>query len=189
MSRIGKKAVFIPEGVTLKVDGNQVMVSGKLGNLDLTLPAILKIEVKDKEILVSCPSEEKKDQMLHGTFRQYLANMIKGVTEGWKKDLEVRGVGYRVNLEGENLIFNLGYSHPVKAVPPKGIKYEVKENVVSVFGLDKASVGLEADRIRRIAPPDMYKGKGIRYLGEVINLKPGKAVKAGAAAGAAAPGK
>jgi len=181
MSRIGKKLISMPEGVTYNFEGSKISLTGKLGSLSLQLPPSLKVEIRDRQIFVSRLADDKKSKMMHGTYRQLLANILKGVMEGWKKELEVRGTGFRVGLEGDDLVFNLGFSHPVKIVPPEGIKFEVKENILTVMGLDKAKVGLVADKIRKIYLPDAYKGKGIRYLGEHVVLKPGKAAKAGVA--------
>jgi len=189
MSRIGKKLINLPEDIDYSLVGNKISLSGKMGSLSLELPPSLKIEVKNRQVAITRLADGQKNRMLHGTFRQLLANNLKGVREGWQKELEVKGTGFRVNLEGSDLVLNLGFSHPVRVTPPAGINFEVKENFLTVRGVDKAQVGLMADKIRRIYLPDAYKGKGIRYLGEQITLKPGKAAKVGVTGGAAAPAK
>lgn len=187
MSRIGKKPITILTEAKVEIKPGEITVSGKEGNLTLTIPTGLKLDLKDNQILVSRLNEEEQTRMSHGTFRQLISNALKGTTEGWRKELEVKGTGFRVNLEGDSLVLNLGFSHPVKVSPFPGIKFECKENRFSVIGSDKAQVGIQSDRIKKISPPDAYKGKGIRYVDEKITLKPGKSAKAGAGAGAAAP--
>jgi len=182
MSKIGQKPIVVPEGSRLVLRGTGLSVSGPLGEINFDFPPELKLEQKENLVMIGRKSEGKKEKMLHGTFRQLIANALKGVNQGWRKDLEVKGVGFRVRLEGEDLILTLGFSHPVKVSPTKGIKFEVSENKIGVWGIDKAKVGLIADKIKRIYPPDAYKGKGIRYFGEQVILKPGKAAKAGVGA-------
>lgn len=179
MSKIGQKPINVPEGSKLVLKDKVLTVSGPLGEINLNFPDELSLEQKESLVAVSRKSEHKQAKMLHGTFRQLIANAFQGVNQGWRKDLEVKGVGFKVRLEGEELILTLGFSHPVKISPPEGIKFEVDENKIGVLGIDKAKVGLIADKIRRVYPPDAYKGKGIRYLGERVILKPGKAAKAG----------
>lgn len=180
MSKIGKKPIIVPSSVKIELKGEEIKISGQLGEITFKIPNGLKIKSIGSQLLLTRLTEERQTRMLHGTFRQLFFNAIKGVTEGWEKQLEVRGIGFRANLEGENLVLSLGFSHPVKLVPPEGIKFEVKENKITVTGVDKAKVGLQADKLRRIYPPDSYKGKGIRYAGEEIILKPGKTAKVGA---------
>jgi len=174
MSRIGKLPVKIPEGVTVDISDHKVTVSGPLGTLNQTFRPEVKLVNKGGEIIVERLSNSKLARSLHGLTRTLIANMVLGVTSGWNKELELFGVGYRARTEGEKLILNLGFSHPVEVVPPPGIKIEVNENKIKVFGVDKALVGQVAAKIRDIKPPDPYKGKGIRYVGELIKLKAGK---------------
>lgn len=183
MSKIGKKPILIPEKIKLEMKDSSLMVEGPLGTLKVNIPSVLKVETKENQLLLLRLKDDKKAKMLHGTIRQLINNAIKGVTEGWKKELEVKGTGFRVGLENEVLVLNLGFSHPVMVKPPLGIKFEAKEGKISVFGPDKALVSQVAAKIRRIYPPDAYKGKGIKYLGEQIILKPGKTIKTGATVG------
>lgn len=179
MSRIGKKIIVVPAGVTLDIEERTISVLGPKGSLKLSIPERLKVVQEDNHFSVSRLDRSNQGKMNQGTTRQLIFNMIKGVTEGWKKELEIRGTGFRVVLEGKDLVFNLGFSHPVKFQAVEGIDFEIKENKVSVSGTDKSLVGLAAARIRNLYPPDHYKGKGIRYLNEEIKLKPGKAAKVG----------
>lgn len=183
MSRIGKKIILLSPGANFSLDQNKAAISGPLGEIVLTVPEGLEIKKEENKISIVNHSEEEKTAMMHGTFRQTLFNAIQGVTQGWKKELEVKGTGFKAQLEAENLILNVGFCHPVKVPPPDKIKYEVKENKITIIGPDKVKVGLLADKIRKIYPPDSYKGKGIRYFGEKIVLKPGKAAKVGAVGG------
>lgn len=183
MSRIGKQPITIPEGVKIEIDSGQVKVTGPKGELVLKIPERITIEEKEGQVIVSRHRNDKKTKASHGTIRNLINNMIIGVTQGWEKELEVVGTGYRVNLEGNKLVLKLGFSHPVVVEPPEGIQFEVSENRFKVIGIDKELVGNTAAKIRRICPPDPYKGKGIRYVNEVVKLKPGKAAKAGAAGG------
>lgn len=183
MSRIGRQPIPIPSGVFVSFAHNQVKVRGPLGELIQDIPPCLQIEIGEEEIKVRRKGEEKKIKALHGLIRTLIFNMVKGVHEGWSKELEVVGVGYKVKMEGEKLILNVGFSHPVVFTPPKGIKLEVKKNRVKVFGIDKALVGQTAAQIRAIKKPEPYKGKGIRYLGEVVRRKPGKTIKVGVGGG------
>lgn len=180
MSKIGKKLILVPTEVKVVIKDKQIDVSGPNGELSLSLPGGLRVEQKDGQIEVVKTEDTKKNKMLQGTLRQLIYNMVKGVKDGWQKELEVRGTGFRVALEGETLIFNLGFSHPVKFLSVPGIKFEVKENKVTVLGPDKFKVGLIAAKIRQLRPPDHYKGKGVRYLNESVIIKPGKAAKVGA---------
>lgn len=181
MSKIGKKPIIIPEGVTVSLKDGSLTVVGPKGQLALKLAAKIKVEIKEKEILISRLKGDKQTHANQGTVRQLIANMIQGVKEGWTKVLEIQGTGYRAQIENGKLILSLGFSHPVEVIPPEGVEIEVEKNLIKISGLDKALVGQEAAKIRAIRPPDAYKGKGIRYQGEVIKLKPGKAAKMGAA--------
>jgi len=182
MSRIGKKPILIPEGVEVKVEGNKIFVKGKKGELTRLIPLEIKVEKKEKEIIVSLVKETKKSKALWGLTRTLIFNMIEGVVNGYEKKLELQGVGYRANLEGEDLVLQIGFSHPVKVKKPEGINFSINKNIVTVLGIDKELVGQVAAKIRKIRPPEPYKGKGIRYLGEKVRRKLGK--KAAGAQGA-----
>lgn len=184
MSRIGAQPIKIPAPVSVAVTGRRVQVKGPLGELTQVVPPEIKVEVDSSQIKVTRINDEKKSRALHGLFRTLIFNMIQGVEQGWKKELELVGVGYRAAMEGERLILNVGFSHPVTVDPPPGIKLETKKNQVTVQGPDKALVGQVAAGIRTVKKPEPYKGKGIRYLGEVVRTKPGKAAKIGVGIGA-----
>jgi large subunit ribosomal protein L6 len=180
MSRIGVKPIPVPAGVvvTLATD-NAVTVKGPKGELAQKLTPMLSIVQEDGVIQVTRPSEDRKVKARHGLTRSLLNNMVVGVTDGYTKNLEILGVGYRAAMDGKNLVLNVGYSHPVRMIPPEGIAYAVEgNNRVSVTGINKQVVGEEAARIRGTRPPEPYKGKGIRYQGEVVRRKAGKAGKA-----------
>jgi len=182
MSRIGKKPILIPKEVNVKIDLRKVVVSGPKGELEIMVPRNVKLEQKDDKLFVTRFSEEKKVKALHGTIRQLIANAIAGVVKEWERDLEVVGTGYRAAMDQEKLILSVGFSHQVEIQPPAGIKIILDgQNKIKIAGVDKALVGREAAKIKSVRPPDAYKGKGIRYAGEVIKLKPGKAAKGGAA--------
>ena len=176
MSRIGKKPVKIPSEVTVKVEGNLVSVTGPKGTLFQTFRPEISFKVDGGNVLVDRVSETPKAKSLHGLSRTLLENMIQGTTVGWNKGLELVGVGYRAGLEGTTLVLNVGFSHQVKFPAPDGITFEVVENTkINVKGIDKQLVGETAAQIRRIRPPEPYKGKGIKYIGESIRRKAGKA--------------
>ena len=178
MSRIGRKPIAVPAGVTVTLDGNTLTVKGAKGTLTQSFNPDMQIEVKEGEILVSRPSEDKMHRSLHGLTRTLINNMVVGVTEGYKKVLEVNGVGYRVAMQGKNLVMNLGYSHQVIMEQPEGITIEVPNpNQIIVNGADKQQVGQFAAEIREKRPPEPYKGKGIKYADEHIIRKEGKAGK------------
>lgn len=178
MSRIGKRPIAIPKGVDVKIDDDKVVVKGKLGELSFYLPELIEVEKSDSTLIVKRKNNEKKAKAFHGLVQRCLANMVKGVTEGFKKELEIIGIGYRAGVEGKKLILSVGYSKPVEFPVPKEVKIEVpKPTNIIVTGIDKQKVGEIAAVIKKIRPPDAYKGKGIRYLGEYIKKKPGKAGK------------
>lgn len=182
MSRIGRQPIPIPEGVTVKIKDGEVKVVGPKGELKQEVRPEISLKIKNDQILVSQKVENKLSRSLHGLTRTLIANVIKGVTEGWSKTLKLVGTGYRVKLEEDNLVLSVGFSHPIKVEPVEGIKFEVKGNdTINVLGIDKALVGQVAAKIRKIRPPEPYKGKGIRYEGEEVRHKPGKAAKIGAA--------
>jgi large subunit ribosomal protein L6 len=188
MSRIGQKPVKVPEGVTVRIDGGHLAAAGPAGTLELVLRPEVKMEVSGNSVLVSRREESARAKSLHGLSRTLVENTLLGVSKGWNKGLELVGVGYRAALEGQVLVLSVGFSHPVRFSAPEGITFEVSENTkINVRGVDKQRVGETAAQIRRIRPPEPYKGKGIRYSGEAVRRKPGKAAKAGATAGAAAP--
>jgi large subunit ribosomal protein L6 len=175
MSRIGRKPVVVPKGVTLQVDGNTVAVKGPRGELRRSLHPDMEIALKDNQFTVARPSEEKRHKALHGLTRTLVQNMVEGVSKGFSKSLEIQGVGYKAEAKpyGVNLI--VGFSHPVKYEAPKGIKISVDNNVmVKIEGADKELVGQVAAELRQVRPPEPYKGKGIRYVGEHVRRKAGK---------------
>jgi large subunit ribosomal protein L6 len=180
MSRIGRKPVPVPAGVTLTVDNGEIRVKGPKGELTQPLPSSIKVEQTDGVANVSRDSNEPDVRALHGLIRSLLANMVTGVTTGFNRTLVINGVGYRAAKEGQNLRLAVGYSHPVDIVAPEGIAFEVPAPTrVVVSGIDKSQVGEIAARIRRVRPPEPYLGKGIRYEDEVIRRKAGKAGKVG----------
>lgn len=179
MSRIGKQLIDIPTGVTLAIDSTQITVTGPKGELKLILPLKINIEVKDNQVIVTRVSEDKKTRSNHGTVRAHLNNMIKGVVEPWKKEMEIKGTGYKASLTGNKLRLLVGFIHPVDITAPEGVFFEVPEETkVIITGADKTKVGQVASNIRKVRPPEPYKGKGVRYANEFIKLKAGKKAKA-----------
>ena len=175
MSRIGNRKIVIPEGVSVELNDRVVKVTGKLGELERELPSDIEFTKNNNEITLTRKNELKATKALHGTCNANITNMIKGVTEGYKKELEIIGVGYRFNLKGNDLVINAGYSHPVEMHIPTGIKVEVLSNTeISVSGISKELVGEYAANIRKVRMPEPYKGKGIRYKDEYIRRKEGK---------------
>ena len=175
MSRIGRRPIEIPAGVSVALDPGRVQVNGPLGELKQQVPARMKIEQTDGEITVTRPTERGEDRALHGLTRTLIANMVEGVTKGFEKKLEIQGVGYRAILKGSDLELSVGYSHTVLVKPRQGITFEVPTPTeVIVKGIDKQQVGQIASEIRRVRPPEPYKGKGIRYQGEYVARKLGK---------------
>ena len=180
MSRIGKLPIAIPAGVDVAVDGNVVTVKGPLGTLTRTVNSIITVEVKDGQVIVTRPNDEKTARSLHGLTRTLIANMVTGVNTGYKKELEINGIGYRAAMEGTTLVMNIGYSHKVEMPAPEGIKVEVPApNKIVISGPDKQKVGQFAAEVREKRPPEPYKGKGIKYVDEYIRRKEGKAGKGG----------
>ena len=179
MSRVGKKPIVLPPGVEVEVgEGNLVTVKGPKGQLVKRIPACLEIKLENGSLLVLLSSDKKEHRAMHGLGRSLLANMVEGVTQAFVKNLELQGVGYRATKQGENLVLNVGYSQPVHFVPGTGITIEVPApNKISITGIDKEVVGDTAARIRRVRPPEPYKGKGIRYEKEFIRRKVGKTGK------------
>jgi large subunit ribosomal protein L6 len=179
MSRIGQLAIPLPKGVTVDIQGSEVIVKGPKGELHRSFHPAMSIALKDGSLVVSRPSDQKIYRALHGLTRSLLANMVEGVEKGFEKSLETVGIGYRAQKVGDNLVLQVGYTHPVEISPPPGISLLTEgPNRIKVSGIDKELVGEVAARIRRVHPPDHYKGKGIRYLGERVRLKPGKAGRA-----------
>lgn len=177
MSRIGRKVINIPNGVEVNLNNNLVTVKGPKGVLAQQMHSKMKINIEDNIISVSRPNDLKQNRALHGLTRSLIFNMIEGVTNGFRKELEVNGVGYRVQKQGSNLVLNLGYSHQVIVPEIDGIKLEAQGNKISVIGIDKQKVGQYAAEIREKRPPEPYKGKGIKYVDEVIRRKEGKTGK------------
>ena len=178
MSRIGRKPINIPAGVEVKVEGSCVTVKGPKGTLTQKFQPVMNIAVEGAEIVVTRPNDAKENRSLHGLTRTLISNMIIGVTEGFKKELDVNGVGYRVQKQGKDLVMNLGYSHQVIVSDTDDIKIEAPSpNKIIVLGADKQKVGQFAAEVREKRPPEPYKGKGIKYAGEVIRRKEGKTGK------------
>lgn len=178
MSRIGLNPIQIPEGVEVKFDGNSVTVKGPKGELTRTLHQDIKINLEDNVITFERPSNHKAHRALHGTTRSLISNMIEGVHKGFEKQLEIIGVGYRAQKQGDKTVINAGYSHPVEVEQPDGIEIEIPKNTqVIVKGIDKELVGAVAANIRAIRSPEPYKGKGIRYANENVRQKEGKTAK------------
>ena len=178
MSRIGRLPIDIPAGVEVKIDGQEVAVKGPKGELALTVKAPIEAKIEDGQVLVTRPDDERESRSLHGLTRTLIANQIIGVTEGYTKGLEVVGTGYRVAAKGNSIEFALGFSHSITVDPPAGISFTVEgNNKLTVSGIDKQAVGEVAANIRKIRKPEPYKGKGVRYEGEVVRRKAGKAGK------------
>jgi large subunit ribosomal protein L6 len=178
MSRIGKNPVQVPSGVTVTINGNTVSVKGPKGELTQTFHKNVKVELKENEVLVSRPNDLKLNRALHGLTRSLINNMVEGVTKGYEKQLEILGVGYRAAVAGAKLTLNLGYSHPIEFTAPKGVTIEIdkdKKNILIIKGYDKQLLGEVAAKIRSYKKPEPYKGKGIRYVGEHVQQKAGKA--------------
>ncbi len=181
MSRIGFKPITVPDGVEVTIEPGNVHVKGPKGELNQIINREMEVSRDNGTLEVKRPSEKRKFQQLHGLTRTLIANMIDGVTQGFKKDLEIQGVGYRAALDGKTLVLSVGYSHPVRVEPEPGIEFSLESPTrLTVSGIDKQLVGEQSARIRRIRPPEPYKGKGIRYLGEHVRRKAGKAGKVGA---------
>jgi large subunit ribosomal protein L6 len=184
MSRIGKMPINLPQGVEISIDESKVTVKGPKGVLMRELHPEMRVRVDDGQVLVERPSDNKLHRSLHGLTRTLVANMVEGVTNGYQKTMQVIGVGYRAQMNGANLTLQVGYSHPVEITPKPGVEFEVGQEVntripiVMVRGIDKEVVGQQAAEIRKVRPPEPYKGKGIKYSTEVIRRKAGKAGKA-----------
>jgi large subunit ribosomal protein L6 len=181
MSRIGRLPIAVPAGVDVQIDGRQITVTGPKGELSRQLHPDITVSREDGSIIVSRPTEQKLHKQLHGLTRTLVANMVEGVTNGYRKGLEITGVGYRAALSGRKLTLNLGYSHPIEIEPPSGISFELDTPVrLAVVGIDKELVGQIAAQVRSTRRPEPYKGTGVRYAGEQVRRKAGKAGKIGA---------
>jgi len=174
MSRVGKKPISIPEGVEVKIEIDKVIIKGPKGELQKEVRPEIKVEVKDEKIFITPKIKTKKTKAVWGLTRTLLFNTIKGVTEGYEEKLEIEGLGFKAFLEGEDLFLHVGFTHPVKIKTSQGIKFSVEKNIITVSGIDKELITQTAANIRKVKPPEPYKGKGIRYLGEVIRKKVGK---------------
>lgn len=175
MSKIGKLPVELPSGVTVEINGRDIKVTGPKGVMEKTMPREVEAVVKDNQVVVSRKGNNKFAMSLHGTYRSLINNMVKGVSEGYKKQLELIGTGFRPEVSGNVLTLIVGYSHPVKLTAPEGITFKTEKMVVTVEGVDKEVVGEMAAQIRKVRPPEPYNGKGIKYVDEVIRRKAGKA--------------
>jgi len=181
MSKIGKLPIKLPTGVTVEINGQTVTVSGPKGKLEVNFKKDLTdVKSKENEIIVESKKDSKIARSVWGTTRALIANNVKGVSEGWKKQLELVGTGYRSEVQGNTLVLTVGYSHPVKIEAPEGITFKLEKSIINVDGIDRQVVGQVAANIRATRPPEPYKGKGAKYVGEVIRRKAGKAAKAAA---------
>lgn len=181
MSRVGRKPIPVPEKVQVDIKGNRVVVKGPNGELKREFHPDMDIELDDGHLVVKRPTDQRHHRALHGLTRALLNNMVVGVSEGFRKELEIQGVGYRAEMAGDNLIMHLGYSHPIEVQPPPGVSFsfDPRNKVITVEGADKQIVGQIAADLRKLRPPEPYKGKGVRYRGEHIRRKAGKAGKIG----------
>ena len=178
MSRIGKKPITVPEGVEITLDGQKITVKGPKGTLERTLHENMKVVLDNNVITITRPNDEKENRSLHGLTRSLINNMVIGVKDEFKKELEINGVGYRASKQGKTLVLNLGYSHPIKMEEPEGITYDVPSpNQIIIRGIDKEAVGQNAAVIRGQRPPEVYRGKGVKYADEHIRRKEGKTGK------------
>ena len=179
MSRVGKNPIGIPDGVDIKINKTLITVKGQKGELKWNFPGEVKVSLKEKEIVVERPSDSKLARAMHGTARSLIANMVEGTNKGYRRQLEINGVGYRAQVKGQVISFLLGYSHPVEFALPDGIKAETdkKQTLLTLEGIDKQLIGQVAANIRSLRPPNVYKGKGIKYTEERIKLKVGKSGK------------
>jgi large subunit ribosomal protein L6 len=179
VSRVGRLPIEVPAGVDVKIDGSYLKIKGPKGEMEFTFSPEMTIKKEDGTIVVERPSDEPRHRALHGTTRSIINNMVVGVSKGFERVLEIEGVGYRAEMNGKNLVVNVGFSHPVVVEPPEGISFDadMKVRQIKVSGYDKQLVGQIAAEIRGLRPPEPYKGKGIRYQGEYVRRKPGKAGK------------
>lgn len=180
MSRIGKQPIMIPSGVSVTVDGMSVKVKGPKGELSRVFSSEVAISKEESVLSVAPRNESKAARALWGTVRMQLSNMVQGSTQDFNKQLQIEGIGYRANVEGKDLVLNMGFTHPVTIIAEPGITFKVEKNIVNVAGIDKEQVSKVAAQIHRVRPPEPYKGKGIRYVGEKVRKKVGKKAAAGA---------
>ena len=179
MSRIGKMPIHLPNDVQVHIEGSQVTVKGPKGELSRSIRPEISVEQADGQLVFSRPSDQPRHRAMHGLTRTLVDNMVKGVSEGFSKTLEMQGVGYRAQMQGTDLVLAIGFSHPVQIPPPPGIEFEVDGTTrIVIKGISKEQVGQTAADVRKVRPPEPYKGKGIRYLGEYVRRKAGKAGKA-----------
>lgn len=179
MSRIGRLPIAVPAGVTVNIKDSTVSIKGPKGEISQTFVPAMKIKLQDSKLVVERPNDTKENRALHGLTRSLLNNMVTGVTKGWEKSLEIVGVGYRAEKSGEKIVLRVGYSHTVEVTPLPGVSFTLDSpSRVRVVGVNKETVGEMAAEVRAIRPPDAYKGKGLRYVGETVRIKPGKAGKA-----------
>lgn len=176
MSRIGKKPIEIPQGVEVKIDGPKVVVRGPKGELQKEIRPEIKVEIKEGKIFLTPAKKAKQTSAFWGLERSLIFNMVKGVVDGYEKKLQIEGIGYRATLEGENLVLQIGFTNSIKIKKPQGINFLIEKNIITISGIDKGLVGQTAAKIRKVRPPEPYKGKGIRYLGEEVRRKAGKKV-------------
>jgi len=175
MSRIGKKPIAIPKGVEVRLEGDQLIIKGPKGELNINVHPDVKLVIEDNNIAVSVVDETRESRSVHGLFRALIDNMVTGVTKGFERVLEIVGVGYRAELKGRTAVFNLGYSHPINFELPKGIDAKIEKTKITLSGIDRGLLGMTAAKIRSFRKPEPYKGKGIKYAGEMIRRKAGKA--------------
>jgi large subunit ribosomal protein L6 len=178
MSRVGKQPIEKPDSVEVKLEGRDITVKGPKGEMTKSIPREIEVKIEGNKIVVGRKSNVKQARALHGTYRALIQNMVKGVTEGWKKELEIVGAGYRAEGSDKEITLSIGFSHPVKIEAPEGIKFTIQKTEITVEGIDRELVGQVSANIRKVRPPEPYKGKGIRYKDEVVLKKPGKAAKA-----------
>ncbi len=174
MSRIGKKPIAIPKGVEVRLEGDQLLIRGPKGELNLSVHPDVKLDMEDNSIAVSVVDETRESRSIHGLFRVLIDNMVTGVTKGFERALEIVGVGYRAELKGRTAVFNLGYSHPINFELPEGIDAKIEKTKITLSGIDRELLGMTAAKIRSFRKPEPYKGKGIKYAGEMIRRKAGK---------------
>jgi large subunit ribosomal protein L6 len=180
MSRVGKLPVIIPQGVTVTTANHVVTVVGPKGTIERVYPREIEVSVNDNQVNVTVKKETDHARAMHGTVRAHIANMVKGVSEGWSKQLELVGTGYRSEVRGDTLVLTVGYSNPVEMKLPHGVNAKVEKSIVTLDGYDKEVVSLFADKVHDVRPPEPYNGKGIKYVGEIIRRKAGKAAKGAA---------
>jgi len=177
MSRLGKKPINVPDNIKVFIDKGIITIEGVKGKLEYKVPEPIKVELKNNQIDISRPSDSDEDKSLHGLVRTLINNMIKGIVEGYKKELEIRGVGYKAQVQGKTLNIALGFSHPIEYPIPEGITIETpKPTIIIIKGIDKIKVGEVAAELRSLYKPEPYKGKGVRYMGEYVRHKAGKTV-------------